>query len=580
MILLLRALAVGALVSSALVAPAAAARPAAARGGGSWLREANYLRSFWNVPVPTLTEDPQLSAKDAAHDHYLDENNTCGHTEDPGNPYYTAAGAYAGENSVVYCGAMGPVRDVDGWVGTPLHGEQVLNPQLTETGFAETHLHGGHAAMDTLTHYADGPAPTEPATWPNGDGFPLTRYSGGEIDYTGGDAVADNCPAQYTAHEDRLGTPLFVDLPGGAHDATPAHAHDVWLRDRDGTSLPFCTYDSTSGVAPFLSTAVLLPLHPLRAGMHYNASFTAGGQTATWSFTVAAHRSALAISAPAVTRYGTRAVVSATLRDTTAGRRLAGRPVQLFRRPAGSHGAWESAGTHDTDGAGQVRIAVTPSHATEYRWRYAGGLEHAAASSHVRTLSVAMRVTAHVADKAVRAGHPVVVAGSVAPDAAGLRVRVQVRRQHTWRFTDRDAIVSPHGTYRVEIRLRRAGDHALRIRRAATLVTRPDTPERSTSWSGSANCRRLRYERRVTGGLYIHRAERADPLVAALGGILAAPLADPFAPEVVAVPSRGVERWLAQQLSHVLGAADGDGVCANVLFPPSSRLLDDAVGGR
>src|SRR5664279_5144745 len=59
--------------------------------------------------------------------------------------------------------------------------------------------------------------------------------------------------------------------------------------------------------------------------------------------------------------------------------------------------------------------------------------------------------------------------------------------------------------------------------------------------------------------------------------MLSPPSADPFAPEVVAVPSMGVERWLAQRLSHRLGAVDDDGVCANVVFPPSSRLLDDAV---
>jgi exodeoxyribonuclease V gamma subunit len=77
--------------------------------------------------------------------------------------------------------------------------------------------------------------------------------------------------------------------------------------------------------------------------------------------------------------------------------------------------------------------------------------------------------------------------------------------------------------------------------------------------------------------LLIHRSERADPLVAALGEVLSTPAGDPFAPEVVAVPSMGVERWLAQQLSHTLGAVDGDGVCANVLFPSSTRLLDDAI---
>ena len=77
--------------------------------------------------------------------------------------------------------------------------------------------------------------------------------------------------------------------------------------------------------------------------------------------------------------------------------------------------------------------------------------------------------------------------------------------------------------------------------------------------------------------LTVHRAERADALVGALGELLRHPTGDPFEPEIVAVPSRGVERWLAQRLSHVLGARDDDGVCANVVFPSSTRLLDDAV---
>jgi exodeoxyribonuclease V gamma subunit len=74
--------------------------------------------------------------------------------------------------------------------------------------------------------------------------------------------------------------------------------------------------------------------------------------------------------------------------------------------------------------------------------------------------------------------------------------------------------------------------------------------------------------------LIIHRSERADKLVDALGHVLSEPAEDPFRPEIVAVPSRGVERWLAQQLSHVLGAEHDDGVCANVLFPSYTRFLD------
>jgi exodeoxyribonuclease V gamma subunit len=80
--------------------------------------------------------------------------------------------------------------------------------------------------------------------------------------------------------------------------------------------------------------------------------------------------------------------------------------------------------------------------------------------------------------------------------------------------------------------------------------------------------------------LHLHRAERADVLAGALGGLLGQPSADPFTPEIISVPSRGVERWLTQQLSLVLGASGGggdDGVCANVSFPAPGRLIAEAV---
>ncbi|MCW2812877.1 MAG: recC [Nocardioides sp.] len=80
--------------------------------------------------------------------------------------------------------------------------------------------------------------------------------------------------------------------------------------------------------------------------------------------------------------------------------------------------------------------------------------------------------------------------------------------------------------------------------------------------------------------LHLHRAPRTDQLADALGELLATPLPDPFAEEVVVVPEKGVERWLAQRMSHRLGtgARGSDGVCAGVRFlrPGSlvSLLLD------
>lgn len=79
--------------------------------------------------------------------------------------------------------------------------------------------------------------------------------------------------------------------------------------------------------------------------------------------------------------------------------------------------------------------------------------------------------------------------------------------------------------------------------------------------------------------LHIHRAERADGLVEALGDEVAEPLDDPMQTEVVAVPTRGIERWLPQRLSARLGASPGraDGVCANIDFPFPGRLVGGAV---
>ncbi len=80
--------------------------------------------------------------------------------------------------------------------------------------------------------------------------------------------------------------------------------------------------------------------------------------------------------------------------------------------------------------------------------------------------------------------------------------------------------------------------------------------------------------------LHVHRAERADRLAESLAAILREPLADPFAAEVVAVSSRGVERWLAQRLAHRLGASEGaDGVCAHVDFPSPARLVGRVLDG-
>jgi exodeoxyribonuclease V gamma subunit len=79
--------------------------------------------------------------------------------------------------------------------------------------------------------------------------------------------------------------------------------------------------------------------------------------------------------------------------------------------------------------------------------------------------------------------------------------------------------------------------------------------------------------------LHLHRAERTDLLAGGLAALLATPLPDPFAEELILVPERGVERWLSQRLSHVLGRADtSDGVCAAVVFRRPRSLIEEVLG--
>jgi len=71
--------------------------------------------------------------------------------------------------------------------------------------------------------------------------------------------------------------------------------------------------------------------------------------------------------------------------------------------------------------------------------------------------------------------------------------------------------------------------------------------------------------------MFVVRSNRAEELVEHLAGQLRVPLSDPFVPEVVAVQSRGMQRWLSQRL------ADRLGVWAHAEHPFPRRLIHDVV---
>ena len=80
-------------------------------------------------------------------------------------------------------------------------------------------------------------------------------------------------------------------------------------------------------------------------------------------------------------------------------------------------------------------------------------------------------------------------------------------------------------------------------------------------------------------GLHLHRAERTDLLADGLGALLSDPLPDPFAEELIIVPAKGVERWLSQRLSHMLGRGNAhDGICAGISFRNPRSLIAEITG--
>ena len=79
--------------------------------------------------------------------------------------------------------------------------------------------------------------------------------------------------------------------------------------------------------------------------------------------------------------------------------------------------------------------------------------------------------------------------------------------------------------------------------------------------------------------LTAHVAAHPDQLIRLLGGAMLEVGGDPFARQVVAVPTRGIQRWLTQRIAIEIGMGGGagDGICANVDFRSPGALVSRVV---
>ena len=79
--------------------------------------------------------------------------------------------------------------------------------------------------------------------------------------------------------------------------------------------------------------------------------------------------------------------------------------------------------------------------------------------------------------------------------------------------------------------------------------------------------------------LTLHHADGLEPLLESLAEILGPPLADPFTPHVIAVPSSGMADAVMAALGTRLGAGNrGDGIVANIDFLFPGQFVERALG--
>lgn len=260
-----------------------------------WLAYFNLFRQENNLPL--LIENPTWSNGGWLHSRYMVKNDYVGHSEDPGNPWYTPEGLAAAQNGNVFVTTWLNTPDelsINFWMAAPFHNVGMMDPRLATTGFGSyREADGGWqygATLDVARGRTNTPAPgTYPLAYPpNGGQSWLVSYDGGEFP----DPLTP-CPG-YTIP---TGPPVILQLgTGGIIPNVTA----VSLTS-NGMPLNFCTYNETNYTHPDPAmqnlgrlilngrdAIVIMPRSPFIVGRNYTASITANGQTTTWTFLVTA----------------------------------------------------------------------------------------------------------------------------------------------------------------------------------------------------------------------------------------------------------------------------------------------------
>ncbi|NOY43846.1 MAG: CAP domain-containing protein, partial [Deltaproteobacteria bacterium] len=291
------------------------------RVGEQWLAYLNLFRSGTRAPaarraaragafLPSVTEDPDLSAGALAHAKYLVANDTSHpdidpdgnvHDEDPTKPGYSAEGQTAAQKGNVVKSedaAMDSARAFDAWMTGPFHALGILDPRLERVGYGiwnETDGTGWQSAavLNVLSGLAD--------QAPEGVGFPLF-FPGPDavihlLEYPGLESPDPLAHEGCNGFTPPTGLPLVVQLGSDPTGTNAPQVTGASLEDGDGNALEVCWFDESTYTNPdpavqdrartVLNTrdaVVIVPRDPLEPGQTYTASVTADGTTYEWSF--------------------------------------------------------------------------------------------------------------------------------------------------------------------------------------------------------------------------------------------------------------------------------------------------------
>ncbi len=257
-----------------------------------WLGYINSLRALGDLPA--LTENTSWGNGCWLHSRYMVKNDVIQHSEDSGNPWYTAEGQAAAQNSDLSVSSSTGMTDedaIDSWMSGPFHGVGILDPALAVSGFgAYREADGGWqtgACLDVLRGLGSvPPSVTFPVKWP-GDGeiMPYSAFWGGE---------SPNPLSSCSGYSAPSGPPIYLMIGSGS--LTPSvTAHSF---QQGSTPLDHCIFDETSYTNPSgsdqnlgravlnMRDAIIMPRAALTPGATYTVSITTNGQTYTWSFIV------------------------------------------------------------------------------------------------------------------------------------------------------------------------------------------------------------------------------------------------------------------------------------------------------